>query len=123
MRRMLAVAPDAEHARKLYDDLLGGGVERRLIHVLAKDKGQLKRAGLPEPTLMEEAMVTGEGIAPMIANLMGTAPPSPKVKAHKDDLEAGRVLVLFAVPKEEVSTFETMIRRHGAETASAEGTA
>ncbi|TVR99776.1 MAG: hypothetical protein EA406_02475 [Rhodospirillales bacterium] len=120
---MLAIASDAERARKLYDDLLGAGVERRLMHVLAKDKSELKRAGLPEPTLMEEAMVTGEGIALMIANMMGTAPPSPKVREHKDDLDAGKILVLFAVPKDQVDAFEALIRRHGADVPAAQGAA
>lgn len=117
MKRLHVLASDMEHAKSLYEALIAAGVEKRHFHVLAKDHAAIKAAGLPEPSPMEEAMISGEGDAVLISNLMGTTPASPKVHEHKQDIEAGKIMFIFAVAKERVDEIVALVRKHQAATA------
>jgi hypothetical protein len=112
MRRLHAVASDAEQAKVLFDDLVNAGIYRPHIHVLAKDHALLKAAGLPEPTEMEEKILTGEGVALLIANLMGTGPPDPRIKEFESDIAEGRVLMVIVVPKGRADEIAELAKRH-----------
>jgi hypothetical protein len=112
MRRLHAVAPDAEHAKVLFDDLINAGIYRPNIHVLAKDHALLKAAGLPEPTEMEESILAGEGIGLLIANLMGTGPPDPRIKEFESDITEGRVLMVIVVPKDRIDEIAELAKKH-----------
>lgn len=113
MRRLHAVAPDAEHAKVLFDNLVSAGIYRPHIHVLARDHGPLKAAGLPEPTEMEEKILAGEGVGLLIANLMGTGPPDPRIKEFERDLAEGRVLLVIVVPKGRADEIAELVKGHG----------
>lgn len=112
MKRWHVVTPDAQAARRVYDDLVAAGVPQSQIHVFAKDRAALVAAGLPEPTDMEQSMVTGEGIGSLFAGLMGNAPADAKAADFGPDLEAGRALIVFAFAKSEANQMADLIRRH-----------
>jgi len=112
MKRWHVLAPDAESAKNLYDDLVNAGIETTQIHVFAKDHAALKAAGLPEPTEMEEKMVTGQGVGRLISGLMGAAPSDPKIKEFESDIDAGRVLMVVIFPKERVDEIGKLIGKH-----------
>lgn len=90
MKRWHVVTPNPQSAKPVYDDLVAAGVPQSQIHVFAKDRGALAAAGLPEPTDMEETMVTGEGLGSLFSGLMGSAPADEKASDFRPDLEAGR---------------------------------
>ena len=112
MRRLHAVAADEEQAKVLFDDLTSAGIDRPSIHVFARDHARLKAAGLPEPTEMEEKILAGEGVGLLIANLMGTGPPDPRIKEFEIDLSEGRVLMVIVVPKNRAGEIAELIKRH-----------
>ena len=112
MKRWHVLTPNAESAKKLYDDLIGAGIQTNHIHLFAKDHSALTAARLPEPTAMEEAMVAGEGVGRLISGMMGNAPSDPKVKGFKADLEAGRVLVVVVLPKARAEEIRALIDGH-----------
>jgi hypothetical protein len=112
MRRLHAVAADAEQAKVLFDDLKSAGIDRSSIHLFAKDHACLKAAGLPEPTEMEEKILTGEGVGLLIDNLMGIGPPDPRIKEFDNDISEGRVLMVIVVPKKRAGEIGELISRH-----------
>lgn len=112
MKRWHVLTPNAETAKKLYDDLIGAGIQAMHIHLFAKDHETLSAARLPVPTEMEEAMVSGEGVGRLISGIMGNAPSDPKVKSFKAELEAGRVLIVVILPKALADEIRALIGRH-----------
>ena len=112
MKRWHVLAPDAETAKTLYDDLVNAGIKATHIHVFAKDHAVLKAAGLPEPTEMEEKMVAGEGVGRLVSGLMGNAPSDPKIKEFGNDIAAGRVLMVVIFPKDRVDEIRELIKGH-----------
>ena len=114
MKRMHALAPDAEHAKGLYDDLIAAGIDKSHTHVLSGDHAALRAAGLPEPSPMEEAMIAGSPDAALITHIYGSTPPSPKVQEHKGDLESGKVMLVFAVENDRVNEITRLVEKHPA---------
>lgn len=115
MKRLHVLAPDARHAKGLYDDLIAAGIDPTHMHVLSGDHAALRAAGLPEPSAMEEAMIAGSGDATLLTNIYGATPPSPKVKEHKSDLDKGKVMLVFAVENDRVDEIGRLIEKHPAE--------
>lgn len=115
MKRLHVLAPDAEHAKGLYDDLVAAGIDRSHTHVLSGDHAALRAAGLPEPTPMEEAMIAGAPDATLLTNIYGSTPPSPKVQEHKGDLEQGKVMLVFAVDNDRVDEITRLVEKHPVE--------
>ena len=112
MKRWHVVAPDAETAKSLYDELIAAGVETTHIHLFAKDHAVLTAVGLPEPTEVEEKMVAGEGVGRLMSGIMGTAPSDPKVAEFKADIEAGRILMVVIFPKDRIDAIGDLIGKH-----------
>lgn len=112
MKRWHVVTPNAQSAKPVYDDLVAAGVPQSQIHVFAKDRAALVAAGLPEPTDMEQTMVTGEGLGSLFSGLMGNAPADAKAANFRPDLDAGRVLIVFAFAKSKADQIADLIRRH-----------
>lgn len=112
MKRWHVVTPDAQSAKAVYDDLVAAGVPKSQIHVFAKDRAALVAAGLPEPTDMEQSMVTGEGLGSLFSGLMGNAPADAKAADFGPDLEAGRTLIVFAFAKNKADQMADLIRKH-----------
>ena len=112
MKRWHVLAPNAEAAKELYDDLIGAGIQAIHIHLFAKDHSALTAARLPKPTEMEEAMVSGEGVGRLMSGIMGNAPSDPKIKSFKTDLEAGRVLMVVILPKGRADEIRDLVGRH-----------
>ena len=112
MKRWHVVAPDGETAKSLYDEFIAAGVETTQIHLFAKDHALLAAVGLPEPTEVEEKMVAGEGVGRLMGGIMGTAPSDPKVAEFKNDIEAGRVLMVVIFPKDRIDAIRALLGKH-----------
>ena len=112
MKRWHVLAPDGKHAKAIYDDFRAAGVETGHIHLFAKDHAVLIKAGLPEPTEMEEAMVSGEGMGSFISGMMGAARPDPKIKDYAPDIAAGGILLVVIFPKDKAAEMDALIERH-----------
>ncbi len=115
MKRLHVLTRDATHAKALHDDLIGAGVDKSHMHVLSGDHAALRAAGLPEPTPMEEALIGGAPDTALMSSIYATNPPSPKVQAHKDDLERGKVMLVFAVENDHVDSITRLVQKHSAE--------
>ncbi len=115
MKRMHVLVSDAVHAKGLYHDLIAAGVDKSHLHVLSGDHAALRAAGLPEPTPMEEALIAGAPDTALMSSIYATNPPSPKVKAHLDDLSAGKVMLVFAVDNDRLDEMTRLVHRHPAD--------
>lgn len=115
MKRMHVLISDAAHAKGLHDDLIAAGIDKTHMHVLSGDHAALRAAGLPEPTPMEEAMIAGTPDTALISSIYATNPPSPKVRAHLDDLNKGKVMLVFAVDNDRVDEIIRLVHRHPGE--------
>lgn len=115
MKRMHVLTADAAHAKGLYDELTAAGVDSTHLHVLSGDHAALRAAGLPEPTPMEEAMIAGAPDTALMSSIYATNPPSPKVKAHMDDLNKGKVMLVFAVENDRVDEITRLVHKHPAD--------
>ena len=112
MKRWHVLAPNGTFAKALYNDFRAAGIEPGHIHLFAKDHAVIIDAGLPEPTAMEEAMVSGQGIGSFLSGLMGTASPDPRIKDYEVEIAAGGILLVVIVPKKQVAEMEALIERH-----------
>ncbi len=113
MKRWHVFAPSVGVAKEIYVDMTARGFDPAHIHVFARDKDALAAAGIPPTTEMEEAMVGGRGIGPLLAGLMGTTPPDPVVQEAEKELEAGQVVFVVGFPDDDADRLRAIIKSHG----------
>jgi len=111
MKRLCLLSPDVEHARGVVRDLKEAGFAEKHIYAIAKSGTMLE--GLPDAGPEADdflpAFERGIALGGATGLLAGAAFPNSRLKSFEKEIEAGKILVMVDVLRNQLDEVTDMI--------------